>query len=137
VSSGAYAAFRRALERRHLAQALAAAHDLPAVSLADALELVLLAADRDPPTYDRAAARWLARYSLEHRGVDLAETGLAHAALTAIRHTTRRRAGLVLLLALAKERQTRDLASVLERALRTNRGQGYPEKEPPPPPSTV
>jgi hypothetical protein len=56
----AHAAFRRALDRRHLAQALAAAHDLPVISLADALELVLLAADRDPPTYDRAAARWLA-----------------------------------------------------------------------------
>jgi hypothetical protein len=37
----------------------------------------------------------------EHRNVDLAETGLAHAALTAIRNSTRRRAGLLLLLALA------------------------------------
>jgi uncharacterized protein with PIN domain len=122
MSAGAaHAAFRRALDRRHLAQALAAAHDLPVVSLADALELVLLAADRDPPTYDRAAARWLARYSLEHRNVDLTETGLAHAALTAIRNTTRRRAGLLLLLALAKQRKTRDLATVLERELRTSR----------------
>ena len=122
MSAGAaHAAFRRALERRQLAQALAAAHDLPVVSLADALELVLLAADRDPPTYDRAGARWLARYALEHRNVDLAETGLAHAALTAIRHTTRRRAGLLLLLALAKQRQSRDLATVLERELRTSR----------------
>ena len=119
MSAGAaHAAFRRALERRHLAQALAAAHDLPVISLADALELVLLAADRDPPTYDRAAARWLARYSLEQRHVDLAESGLAHAALTAIRNTTRRRAGLLLLLALAKERQARELAKVIERELR-------------------
>ena len=54
VSSGAaHAAFRRALDRRHLAQALAAAHDRPVISLTGALELVLLAADRDPPTYDR------------------------------------------------------------------------------------
>jgi uncharacterized protein with PIN domain len=82
AAGAAHAAFRRALDRRHLAQALAAAHDLPVVSLADALELVLLAADRDPPTYDRAAARWLARYSLEHPSVDLAEAGLAHAALS-------------------------------------------------------
>jgi hypothetical protein len=122
MSAGAaHAAFRRALGRRHLAQALAAAHDLPVISLADALELVLLAADRDPPTYDRAAARWLARYTLDQRNVDLAETGLAHAALTAIRNTTRRRAGLLLLLALAKQRQTRDLATVLERELRGSR----------------
>jgi hypothetical protein len=122
MSAGAaHAAFRRALERRHLAQALAAAHDLPVISLSDALQLILLAADRDPPTYDRAAARWLARYSLEHRNVDLAETGLAHAGLTAIRNTTRRRAGLLLLLALAKQRQARDLARVLERELRTSR----------------
>ena len=120
-AGAAHAAFRRALDRRHLAQALAAAHDLPVVSLADALELVLLAADRDPPTFDRAGARWLARYSLEHRGVDLVETGLAHAALTAIRNPTRRRTGLVLLLALAKQRKARDLATVLERELRSNR----------------
>ena len=120
-ASAAHAAFRRALDRRHLAQALAAAHDLPVISLADALELVLLAADRDPPTYDRAAARWLARYTLQQRNIDLAETGLAHAALTAIRNTTRRRAGLLLLLALAKERQSRDLATVLERELRSSR----------------
>jgi uncharacterized protein with PIN domain len=120
-AGAAYAAFRRALDRRHLAQALSAAHDLPVISLADALELVLLAADRDPPTYDRAAARWLARYTLDQRNVDLAETGLAHAALTAIRNTTRRRAGLLLLLALAKQRQTRDLATVLERELRGSR----------------
>jgi hypothetical protein len=51
MSAGtAHAAFRRALDRRHLAQALAAAHNLPVISLADALELVLLAADRDLPT---------------------------------------------------------------------------------------
>jgi hypothetical protein len=86
----AHAAFRRALDRRHLAQAI-------------------------------AAARWLARCSLEHRGVDLAETGLAHAAVTAIRNTTRRRAGLLLLLALAQQHQTRELAKVLERQLRTSR----------------
>jgi hypothetical protein len=106
----AHAAFRRALDRRHLAQAIAAAHDLPVIGLADALELVLLAADRDPPTYDRAAARWLARYARQQRDVDLAEAGLAHAALIAIRSATRRRAGLLLLFALAKERQTRELA---------------------------
>jgi hypothetical protein len=43
------------------------------------------------------------------------------AGLTAIRNTTRRRAGLLLLLALAKQRQARDLATVLERELRTKR----------------
>jgi hypothetical protein len=36
-------------------------------------------------------------------------------------NTTRRRAGLLLLLALAKQRQTRDLAKVLEREPRSSR----------------
>jgi uncharacterized protein with PIN domain len=118
VSAGAaHAAFKRAIERRHLAQAIAAAHDLPVVSLADALELVLLAADRDPPTFERAAARWLGRYCAEVPRVGFDEAGLVHAALTAAGRTGSR-ASLIGLLAVAKERQLRDVAKVLEHRLR-------------------
>ena len=47
--------------------------------------------------------------------------GLAHAALAAIRQTTHRRACFLLLLALAKQRHSRELATVLERELRSSR----------------
>jgi hypothetical protein len=82
VSAGAaHAAFRRAIRRRHLAQTIAAAHDLPVVSLADAFELVLLAAAKDPPTFERAAARWLGRYLTEAHGANLSEATLVLGAL--------------------------------------------------------
>ena len=96
---------------------MAAAHDLPVVSLADALQLVLLAGDRDPPTFQRAAARWLGRYCAEVPRVGLDEVGLVHAALTATGRTDSR-ASLIALLALAKQHQLRDVAKVLEARLR-------------------
>lgn len=80
-TGAAHAAFRRAIERRLLAQAMIAAHDLPVVSLADALEFVLLAAEKDTPTFERAAARWLGRYLRDVRGADLGEAALVLGAL--------------------------------------------------------
>jgi CHAD domain-containing protein len=115
VSSGAaHAAFRRAIGRRHLAQALAAAHDLPVISLADALELVLLAAEKDPATFDRAAARWLGRYLGEVRDADLAEAALVLGALEVLpgKHHA---AGRDTLLSLAARRNLRDVGATLRR----------------------
>ena len=42
--------------------ALAAARDLPQLSLADALELTVLVARTDPGRHQRVAARWLLRF---------------------------------------------------------------------------
>lgn len=67
----AHAQFRRSLDRGNLTSALAAARDLPTVSLADALELCLLAREKEPDRYGRAAVRWAARWSTELPGVDL------------------------------------------------------------------
>jgi len=52
-----HAAFRRAIEARNLTRAITEARDLPQISLADAAELVVLAAD-DPkhPLIDGQAA---------------------------------------------------------------------------------
>lgn len=120
VSAGAaHAAFRRAIEHRHLAQAMAAAHDLPVISLADALQLVLLAAERDPPLFERAAARWLGRYCAEVPRVGLDEIGLVHGALTALGRTGSR-ASVLALLAIAKQRRLQEVATILERRLRGN-----------------
>jgi hypothetical protein len=72
----AYARFRRALDRRNGPAALAAAAELHAVGLADALELTLLL-DGDRRRFDRASVRWTARYATDY-DVDLVE---AHAVL--------------------------------------------------------
>jgi hypothetical protein len=53
-------------------------------SLADALALLLLIAEQDPPRYGRAAARWHGRFVLEC-GVGLEEARLALAAFASMR----------------------------------------------------
>ena len=47
--------FRRALDRGNVTEALSAASELQFVSLAEALELTLLLADREREKYERAA----------------------------------------------------------------------------------
>ena len=57
--------FRRAIERRALWLAEDAARELPNLSLADALQLVHLYAERGSPKFEPAARRWLVRYLSE------------------------------------------------------------------------
>jgi len=79
-----HAHFQRAIERRHLLSAETAARHLPKpLSLADALALLLLIAEQDPPRYGRAAARWHGRFVVEC-GVDSEDAELALAALASI-----------------------------------------------------
>jgi hypothetical protein len=68
-----YAAFRRAVEARNLTRAITEARDLPQISLADAAELVVLAAVDHQTSFDRWAGRWAARYALEEPNVTLGE----------------------------------------------------------------
>ncbi len=76
-----YARFRRAIDARQPAKAMAAASELPKVSLADALELcLLLAAVDNGGTYEAAARRWLERFAGERRA-SLHEILMAGAAL--------------------------------------------------------
>ena len=79
----AYARFRRALERRSVANAWAAATELAHVSLADALSLCLLLRDREPSRYPPAAVRWLGRYCCEEGGVTLEDASVVGAHLAA------------------------------------------------------
>src|SRR5436305_11827268 len=64
---------QRALLTGNLALVRAAAAELPAVDLADALAICLLSSARDDERYERAAVRWLARVALERPGVGLGE----------------------------------------------------------------
>jgi hypothetical protein len=80
----ALARFRRAVASGNATVALAVAAELPRLDLADALALVLVLT-ADPGRFDRAAARWVARYVLETREVGADEAQLALAALRALR----------------------------------------------------
>jgi hypothetical protein len=81
----AYGRFQRAMRRGHLFQAELAARELGRLSLADALDLALLIAEAEPQRWPQAAARWHARFVLEAKGIDLEESALAFAAITALR----------------------------------------------------
>lgn len=71
VKGSAYARFQRALARGELDLIRDAAAELPRVDLVDALQICLIMSSRDAERFDRAAARWLARFTLEAPRVGL------------------------------------------------------------------
>ena len=80
----AYARFRRALRTGNLALVRAAAGELPAVRLDDALLIACLIEEQDADQFERAAVRWLGRFALERPSVrieDLREAAIAFEAL--------------------------------------------------------
>jgi hypothetical protein len=79
----AYARFRRALDGGNATIALAAATELDFVSLADALELVLLLVD-EPGKFRRAALRWHARYCADVPDVGFEEAQAVLACLAGL-----------------------------------------------------
>jgi hypothetical protein len=64
--------------------AVAAAKDLPQLGLADALELTILVARKDPRRLPRVAARWLLRYLEEDPHATIDEAALAASSLAAL-----------------------------------------------------
>jgi hypothetical protein len=80
----AYMRFRRALDRGNATEALSAASELQFVSLAEALELTLLLADKQPDRYERAAFRWHVRFVSEVPNLELCESQAVLALLMAV-----------------------------------------------------
>jgi hypothetical protein len=64
--------------------ALAAAKDLPQLSLADALDLTMLVARKDPRRHPRVASGWLLRYLEEAPHATIDEAALAASSLAAL-----------------------------------------------------
>jgi hypothetical protein len=64
--------------------ALAAARELPRLSLEDALELTLLVARKDHRRHPRIAARWLLRYLEDDPEATIEEAALAASCLAAL-----------------------------------------------------
>jgi hypothetical protein len=79
-----YARFRRALDTGNETLVVAAARELPRVSLDDALRICLILRGGDPDRYERAAVRWLGRFALEAREVRINDLRLAAGALDAL-----------------------------------------------------
>jgi hypothetical protein len=76
--------FTGAIERRNLLGAEMAARELGHLELADALDLALLFAAKDPVRYQRAAVRWHGRFELEVRGLTIPDSSLLLAALAGL-----------------------------------------------------
>jgi hypothetical protein len=62
--------------------AVAAARELPQLSLLDTLELTMLIVRKDQGRYPRVAARWLQRLLEEHPDVTIEEAALAASCLS-------------------------------------------------------
>ena len=79
------ARFDRALAVRDLASVRAAARENPSiVTLADAVEVLVMMLDADDASFEDAAVRWLARFAAECAGVTLGELLAAIQALDAL-----------------------------------------------------
>ena len=79
----AYSQFKRALDGRNFLLAWTMAAEIPRVSLADALALLLLALDLQPWRFQTAAPRWHGRLCAETR-LTIEEAQLALGSLDAL-----------------------------------------------------
>ena len=105
--------FRRALDRGNVTEALSAASELQFIALAEALELILLLADREPEKYERAAVRWHRRFAQEVPHVELRESLAVIALLAAI--PANRLAAAALAELLSRRRSCERIAEALVR----------------------
>ncbi len=87
--------FRRALDRGNVTEALSSASQVEHVGLAEALELCLLLADKEPQRFGRAAVRWHGRFCREAQ-VDLEEAQAVLAALALLAGEHKRNAAFAL-----------------------------------------
>jgi hypothetical protein len=89
-SGSAYSRFQRALATGNLMIIRAAAAELPAIRLDDALQVCVLLRDREPERYDRAAVRWIGRYCVERADATLDDVEHARAAFSIMRRDPER-----------------------------------------------
>jgi hypothetical protein len=88
--------FKRAIEGRWVFHAEVAARQMGQLTLAEALDLVVLYAEVEPAKFERAATRWLGRYLDEGEDVSLLKAHLAVAALSELRAGEREAAAKIL-----------------------------------------
>jgi hypothetical protein len=79
-----YSRFRRALATGNETLVIAAARELPRISLDDALRVCLVLRDGEAERFERAAVRWLGRFALEAKGATMDDLRAAADALDAL-----------------------------------------------------
>lgn len=84
IKGSSTAHFRRALQRGNMTVIRAAATELAQIGLADALAICLVMSAQDDEPFERAAARWLARFVVERPEVELPDLRKALLALEAL-----------------------------------------------------
>jgi hypothetical protein len=89
-AGSAYSRFQRALTTGNLTIIRAAAAELPAIRLDDALQVCVLLRDREPERYERAAVRWIGRYCVERTQATLDDVEHARAAFSIMRRDPER-----------------------------------------------
>jgi hypothetical protein len=94
-SGSAYSRFQRALTTGNLMIIRAAAAELPAIRLDDALQVCVLLRDREPDRYERAAVRWIGRYCVERGDATLDDVDHARAAFSFMRRDPERALALL------------------------------------------
>lgn len=77
--------FRRALATGNLTIIRAEAAELPRIGLAEAAAILLVIAEGDPGSYERAAIRWLGKLCQEGTQAALGDVARAALALVALR----------------------------------------------------
>jgi hypothetical protein len=80
-----YGRFRRALATGNETLVIAAARELPRISLDDALRVCLVLRDGDAHRFERAAVRWLGRFALEAKGATMDDLRAGADALDSLR----------------------------------------------------
>jgi predicted transport protein len=89
-AGSAYSRFQRALTTGNLMIIRAAAAELPAIRLEDALHVCVLLRDREPDRYERAAVRWIGRYCVERVDATLDDVEHARTAFSIMRRDPER-----------------------------------------------
>jgi hypothetical protein len=79
IKGSPYVNFLRALDRGDILLVRSAAAELPRINLGDALRICMVfRTSPEPGLFERAAVRWLGRFCLEAKDVQLAELEQAH-----------------------------------------------------------
>jgi hypothetical protein len=94
-AGSAYSRFQRALTTGNLTIIRAAAAELPAIRLDDALQVCVLLRDREPERYERAAVRWIGRFCVERQTATLEDVDHARAAFQIMRRDPERALGIL------------------------------------------
>jgi hypothetical protein len=94
-AGSAYSRFQRALTTGNLTIIRAAAAELPAIRLGDALHVCVLLRDREPQRYERAAVRWIGRFCAERPDITLQDVDHARAAFQIMRRDPERALGIL------------------------------------------